>query len=32
MTELSIWLKHATRSLSEDSAVQVRREIQDHYE
>jgi hypothetical protein len=32
MTELELWLKHATRHLSRDSAAQVRREIQEHYQ
>jgi hypothetical protein len=32
MTELQNWLKLATRHLSKDSAAQVRREIQEHYE
>jgi Mn2+/Fe2+ NRAMP family transporter len=31
-TELQTWLRQATRSLSRDSAAQVRTEIQDHYE
>jgi hypothetical protein len=32
MTPLDIWLQQATRGLSKDSAVQVRAEIQEHYE
>ncbi len=32
MTRLESWLTEATRSLSEDSATQVRREIGEHYE
>ena len=32
MTGLDSWLKQATRHLSKDSAVQVRTEIEEHYE
>ena len=32
MTELETWLNQATRRLSRDSSVQVRTEIQEHYE
>ena len=32
MTALDSWLQKATRQLSHDSAAQVRREIQEHYE
>jgi hypothetical protein len=32
MTALDRWLQEATRQLSHDSAAQVRREIQEHYE
>jgi hypothetical protein len=32
MTRLDRWLQQATRSLSKDSAAQVRAEIQEHYE
>ena len=32
MTGLDSWLNQATRRLSKDSAAQVRREIQEHYE
>jgi hypothetical protein len=31
-TELEIWLEQATRRLSKDSSLQVRREIQEHFE
>jgi len=32
MTELELWLKHATRQLSRESALKVRAEITEHFE
>jgi hypothetical protein len=32
MSSLAIWLEQATRKLSQESAAQVRSEIEQHYE